>query len=462
MRNCSGSACPPNSSEEELPRGLEAHGNLELAFTVLSAVMVALLMFSLGCSVEIQKLWSHVRRPWGIAVGLLCQFGLMPLAAYLLAVSFSLKPAQAIVVLIMGCCPGGTVSNIFTFWADGDMDLSISMTTCSTVAALGMMPLCLYLYTWSWSLEQSLSIPYQNIGITLACLTIPVAFGVYVNYKWSKQSQIILKLGAIIGGVLLLVVAVAGVVLAKDYWNSDTALLTIGFIFPLIGHIMGFLLALLTHQSWQSSYQVSLNECVHAHSGATEEARCDVFSSESPRLAVLSSLCSPGLPTAPEEPAGHHCGVESPEFLLDRYKRFEVLFIDPFHKATKRNPDTQCRTISLETGAQNIQMCITMLQLSFTAEYLAQMFSFPLAYGLFQLLDGILIVAAYQTYKRLKNRHRRTNPDCVEVCRKESSSPKETGAFLEVTEEAAVTPGPSDLMECHRALEPAGHITSCG
>ncbi|XP_006143331.1 solute carrier family 10 member 6 [Tupaia chinensis] len=373
MRNCSGSACPPNSSEEELPRGLEAHGNLELAFTVLSAVMVALLMFSLGCSVEIQKLWSHVRRPWGIAVGLLCQFGLMPLAAYLLAVSFSLKPAQAIVVLIMGCCPGGTVSNIFTFWADGDMDLSISMTTCSTVAALGMMPLCLYLYTWSWSLEQSLSIPYQNIGITLACLTIPVAFGVYVNYKWSKQSQIILKLGAIIGGVLLLVVAVAGVVLAKDYWNSDTALLTIGFIFPLIGHIMGFLLALLTHQSWQ-----------------------------------------------------------------------------------------RCRTISLETGAQNIQMCITMLQLSFTAEYLAQMFSFPLAYGLFQLLDGILIVAAYQTYKRLKNRHRRTNPDCVEVCRKESSSPKETGAFLEVTEEAAVTPGPSDLMECHRALEPAGHITSCG
>lgn len=42
---------------------------------------------------------------------------------------------------------------------------SISMTTCSTVAALGMMPLCLYLYTLSWNLEQNLTIPYQNIGL---------------------------------------------------------------------------------------------------------------------------------------------------------------------------------------------------------------------------------------------------------------------------------------------------------
>lgn len=39
------------------------------------------------------------------------------------------------------------------------------MTTCSTVAALGMMPLCLYLYTLSWNFEQNFTIPYQNIGL---------------------------------------------------------------------------------------------------------------------------------------------------------------------------------------------------------------------------------------------------------------------------------------------------------
>ncbi|XP_057584775.1 sodium-dependent organic anion transporter [Hippopotamus amphibius kiboko] len=372
--NCSSSsACPANSSEEELPVGLEARGNLELVFTGVSAVMIGLVMFSLGCSVEIRKLWSHIRRPWGIAVGLLCQFGLMPLTAYLLVISFSLKPVQAVAVLIMGCCPGGTISNIFTFWADGDMDLSISMTTCSTVAALGMMPLCLYLYTLSWDLEQNLTVPYKNIGITLVCLTIPVAFGVYVNSRWPKQSKIILKVGAIVGGVLLLVVTVAGVVLAKGSWNSDVILLTISFIFPLIGHVTGFLLALLSQQSWQ-----------------------------------------------------------------------------------------RCRTISLETGAQNIQMCVTMLQLSFTAKQLGQMLSFPLAFGLFQLLDGFLIVAAYKIYKRrLKNKYRKKNPGCAEARhKKKSTSPKETSALSEVNEEAALTPGPSGSTDLHRALTPTGQ-SSC-
>ncbi|XP_042524375.1 solute carrier family 10 member 6 [Dipodomys spectabilis] len=370
--NCSSSsACSANSSEGELPGGLETPGNLQLVFTVVTAVMMGLLMFSLGCSVEVQKLWSHLRRPWGIAVGLLCQFGLMPLTAYVLAISFSLKPIQAITVLIMGCCPGGTISNVFTFWVDGDMDLSISMTTCSTVAALGMMPLCLYLYTWSWDLAQNLTIPYQNIGITLVCLAIPVAFGVYVNYRWPKQSKIILKIGAVVGGILLLVVTVAGVVLAKGFWNSDTTFLIISFIFPLVGHVAGFLLALLTHQSWQ-----------------------------------------------------------------------------------------RCRTISLETGAQNIQMCITMLQLSFASENLVQMFNFPLAYGLFQMLDGFLIVAAYRAYKRrLKKKGRRKPPDCAAVCH--DKKPKETGAFLEANEEAGGSPGPSEPIFYHRALEPIGQITSC-
>nr|XP_020140939.1 solute carrier family 10 member 6 [Microcebus murinus] len=374
--NCSSSsACPANSSEEELPGELQAYGSLELVFTVVSAVMMALLMFSLGCSVEVLKLWTHVRRPWGIAVGLLCQFGLMPSIAYLLAVSFSLQPVQAVAVLIMGCCPGGTISNIFTFWVDGDMDLSLKMMmpfflvqveSCYVEVRLCQRSSCM------WR-ETTLNGVFFSVGITLVCLTIPVAFGVYVNYRWPKQSKIILKIGAIAGGALLLVVAVAGVVLAKGSWYSDVNLLTISFVFPLIGHIAGFLLALFTHQSW-------------------------------PR----------------------------------------------------------CRTISLETGAQNIQMCITMLQLSFSTEHLVQMYSFPLAYGLFQLLDGFLIVAAYQTYKRrLKNKHRKKNPDCAEVCHeKKSASSKETDSFLEVNE-GAVCPGPSGPADCHGALEPTGHLASC-
>ncbi|GAB1289904.1 Solute carrier family 10 member 6 [Apodemus speciosus] len=344
--DCAGnSTCLANSTDEDPPVGMEGHENLKLVFTVLSALMVGLVMFSFGCSVESRKLWMHLRRPWGIAVGLLCQFGLMPLTAYLLAIGFGLKPFQAIAVLIMGSCPGGTISNVLTFWVDGDMDLSISMTTCSTVAALGMMPLCLYIYTRSWTLTQNLTIPYQSIGITLV--------------------------GAVLGGVLLLVVAVTGVVLAKG-WNTDVTLLVISCIFPLVGHVTGFLLAFLTHQSWQ-----------------------------------------------------------------------------------------RCRTISIETGAQNIQLCIAMLQLSFSAEHLVQLLNFALAYGLFQVVHGLLIVAAYQAYKRRqKRKHRRQHPDGPEVCDDEKQ-PRETRTFLDKGEEAAVTLGPVQPEQDHRTAEPSSHVPLC-
>ncbi|XP_043827666.1 solute carrier family 10 member 6 isoform X2 [Dromiciops gliroides] len=284
MINCSSTLeCPNNSTEEELKRDLGNYGNLNLGFSVLLAVMMILVMFSLGCTVNIKTLWSHIRRPWGIAVGLLCQYGLMPLIAYLLAISFSLPPLQAVTVLLLGCMPGGAVSNLFAYWADGDIDLSISMTTCSSVIAVGMMPLCLYLYTRPWDLEQNITVPYQTIGISLLCLIVPVAIGVFVNFKWPAHSKIILRVGSTVGAILLLMVTVGAIIFLKDSWNSDTPLLIIALVFPLIGYIFGFLLSLLTCQPWE-----------------------------------------------------------------------------------------RCRTISLETGAQNVQMCVTMLQLSFSPEQVAQ------------------------------------------------------------------------------------------
>lgn len=85
--------------------------------------MLALVMFSMGCNVELQKFWAHIKRPWGIFVGFLCQFGIMPLTAFLLSLAFDVLPIQAVVVMIMGCCPGGTASNVIAYWVDGDMDL---------------------------------------------------------------------------------------------------------------------------------------------------------------------------------------------------------------------------------------------------------------------------------------------------------------------------------------------------
>ncbi|KAM9364786.1 ileal sodium/bile acid cotransporter [Pholidichthys leucotaenia] len=273
--------------------------------------MLALIMFSMGCTVEAAKLWGHIRRPWGIFIGFLCQFGIMPFTAFALALAFGVLPVQAVVIIIMGCCPGGTGSNIVCYWLDGDMDLSISMTACSSILALGMMPLCLLIYTNVWTSSDAIQIPYDSIGITLASLLIPIAVGMLVKRKWPKYAKKILKVGSIAGVFLIVIIAVVGGVLYQSSWSIAPSLWIIGTIYPFIGCSLGFLLALVVGQPWY-----------------------------------------------------------------------------------------RARTIALETGFQNSQLCSTIVQLSFTQDELDLMFSFPLIYSIFQIVAAIMFVAAYQIYKR--------------------------------------------------------------
>ncbi|XP_063806832.1 ileal sodium/bile acid cotransporter-like [Pseudophryne corroboree] len=296
---CNGTSCllPPDNF----------NAILNTVLSTVITIMLALVMFSMGCTVEVKKFWGHIKHPWGIAVGVLCQFGIMPLTAFVLALLFDVHPVQAVVVLIMGCCPGGTGSNILAYWVDGDMDMSISMTTCSTLLALGMMPLCLFLYTKTWVDSSSVVIPYDSIGIALVSLVIPVGVGIFANYKWPRYAKKILKVGSITGFILIVLIAVIGGVLYRGSWDIAPKIWIIGTIFPAAGFIFGFLLAYISNQSW-----------------------------------------------------------------------------------------TRCRTISLETGMQNTQLCTTIIQLSFSPEELSLMFTFPLIYSIFQILFAGLLLAGYR------------------------------------------------------------------
>uniref|UniRef100_A0A6J0TSE9 Ileal sodium/bile acid cotransporter n=1 Tax=Pogona vitticeps TaxID=103695 RepID=A0A6J0TSE9_9SAUR len=301
---CNGTSCL-------VPTDDEFNQILNTVLSTVLTIMLALVMFSMGCNVELKKFLGHIRRPWGIIVGFLCQFGIMPLTGFVLSYAFGILPIQAIVVIIMGCCPGGTSSNILAYWVDGDMDLSISMTTCSTLLALGMMPLCLLIYTKIWTDYNSILIPYDSIGISLVALVVPVSFGIFFKHRWPTKAKIILKVGSISGAVLIVIIAVVGGILYKGSWTITPNLWIIGTIFPAAGYSLGFLLARIAGQPWH-----------------------------------------------------------------------------------------RCRTVALETGMQNSQLCTTIVQLSFSPEQLELMFTFPLIYSIFQLGFAGIILGVYQVHKK--------------------------------------------------------------
>ncbi|KAF5920365.1 ileal sodium/bile acid cotransporter [Diceros bicornis minor] len=311
---CNGTSCVVTSGN--------FNAILSVVLSTILTILLALVMFSMGCNVEIKKFLGHIRRPWGICVGFLCQFGIMPLTGFILSVAFGILPIQAVVVLITGCCPGGTASNILAYWVDGDMDLSVSMTTCSTLLALGMMPLCLFTYTKMWVESGTIVIPYNNIGTSLVTLVVPVSIGMFVNHKWPQKAKLILKIGSITGAILIVVTAVVGGILYQSAWIIAPKLWIIGMIFPVAGYSLGFFLARIAGQPWH-----------------------------------------------------------------------------------------RCRTVALETGMQNTQLCSTIVQLSFTQEQLNYIFTFPLIYSIFQLVFAAVFLGIYFGYKKYYRKNNEKFPE---------------------------------------------------
>lgn len=96
---------------------------LSHGINVFVGIILCFTMLGLGCTVEVNQLGEHIRRPIGVLLALVCQFVIMPLVAFLLALAFSLDDVAAIAVLLCGCCPGGNLSNILSLLVNGEMNL---------------------------------------------------------------------------------------------------------------------------------------------------------------------------------------------------------------------------------------------------------------------------------------------------------------------------------------------------
>lgn len=107
--------------------------------------MLGVIMFGMGLTLSPQDFRIVLSRPKDILIGCLTQFTVMPLLAWGLTRVFALPPELAIGVILVGCCPGGTASNVITYLAKGDLALSVGMTAASTLLAPLLTPLLIWL-----------------------------------------------------------------------------------------------------------------------------------------------------------------------------------------------------------------------------------------------------------------------------------------------------------------------------
>ncbi|MCL3862298.1 bile acid:sodium symporter family protein [Actinotalea sp. K2] len=173
---------------------------------VMLVALVFVIMFGLGAGLTPRDFSSALRRPQGLVIGWLTQFGIMPLVAFLLVLVFLLPLPQeyavpvAIGALLMGSVPAGTTSNIFTYFSKGNLALSVMMTTHSTLWALVMTPLALLLYGSRFLPPDSeLQIPIENIIVTLVILLVPVVIGMVIRRYSANIGAVLELMGGLVG-----------------------------------------------------------------------------------------------------------------------------------------------------------------------------------------------------------------------------------------------------------------------
>eukprot|EP00890_Picochlorum_soloecismus_P004979 jgi/Picsp_1/5482/NSC_02841-R1_bile acid na+ symporter family protein len=135
---------------------------------------VGLLMLSMGLSMTVEDVKKCASAPIPIFLGFICQYSILPLLALSISHLLHLKPAFATGLIVLGCCPGGQASNVATFIANGDVALSVLMTTVSTIAASFMTPLLATLLAGqfipvnAWALAES----------TMRLVLLPTCIGI--------------------------------------------------------------------------------------------------------------------------------------------------------------------------------------------------------------------------------------------------------------------------------------------
>lgn len=147
--------------------------------------MLGLIMFGMGMTLSPQDFRIVFSRPKDVIIGCAAQFTVMPLLAWVLSWLFDLPPELALGVILVGCCPGGTASNVITYLAKGDLALSVGMTATSTVLAPLMTPLLTWLMAGKFvdvdAVAMLMSIVYVVIG--------PIAAGFLIQHYMPRFTR---------------------------------------------------------------------------------------------------------------------------------------------------------------------------------------------------------------------------------------------------------------------------------
>jgi BASS family bile acid:Na+ symporter len=247
--------------------------------------LLGLVMFGMGLTLSAADFREVFRRPRDVAIGVVGHYLIMPGVAYLVAVALRLPPDIAVGVILVGCCPSGTASNVMTFLAKGDVALGVSIAAVSTLIAPLATPALVSLLAGTWMEINAASLFTDIVQVVI----VPIVLGLIARTLFRKQAAASVKALPLLSTVVIVLI-IAIIVALNQQKILSNGLLILGavVIHNLLGFALGYLFARLFGMSLAKRKAVML-ETGMQNSGLGAALAAAHFS---PLAAVPSALFS--------------------------------------------------------------------------------------------------------------------------------------------------------------------------
>lgn len=249
--------------------------------------MLGIIMFGMGMTMTVNDFKGVLQSPKAVVMGVVAQFAVMPGLAYLLCQLFQLPPEIAIGVILVGCCPGGTASNVITYMAKGNTALSVACTSVSTILAPVLTPTIFYLLASQWIEINAISM----LGSILQVVLFPIILGLIVRSVLKQKVEAYIQVMPLIS-VIAIVAIVAAIIGGSKAQILESGLLILAVValHNGLGYLLGFWASRLFKLPYADRKAIAIE--VGMQNSGLGVALAAVHFAASPMTAVPSAIFS--------------------------------------------------------------------------------------------------------------------------------------------------------------------------
>ena len=223
--------------------------------TSYTSVFLGVAMFGMGLTIKMDDFKRVFSRPKEILIGFIAQYTIMPVIAWILCQLMQLPTDLALGVILVGCCPGGTASNVITYIAGGDVALSVGMTITSTLAAPIVTPLLVYVLAGAW-VEVSF---WAMVLSVVKVILVPVLLGILLRTLAGDHVDKVSDVMPLIS-VVAIVMIIGGIVAinAEKILSCGVLVLGVVAIHNFCGMMLGLLAAKIFHVEYTRATAIAI------------------------------------------------------------------------------------------------------------------------------------------------------------------------------------------------------------